>query len=111
MSIYSRDFQYEDDDGVTKTITLNPLLGEQLKLLFKVAAKIPKKTEGVETDGSEFLPLMADDSFVDPMMKLCRVAMADAMPSKTPTEIDRFVSIHLFRLFPLVVEMNLHVKK
>lgn len=117
--MYDKQFtDVELADGSVATLTLKPLLANDLRKLMAIAKVFSKADIDVKEDGSKvdiedskILDLLTEESMFDDVVDVVTKTITKSYPEWGKDVTEEFVSINLFVILPLVFEINFRAKK
>ena len=105
--IYTKVFEYTDNDGITQKLLLKPLKGDDLSNLFKVMSELQKISNADNTlDSGKVLTLMSSETG-GLLHNMCVKTLHNSYPETSLDEVEMFVTCHLMSLFPVIIEINM----
>lgn len=112
--IYSKRFEYFDNDGLPQAIMLKPLNPSYLPKLFKVANafKGVKKVSGESDEdySSRMLSVLTEEVVKD-LSDMCLATIKKSVKDLKDEDAEGFVTSQFMTLFPAVIELNLNSGK
>jgi hypothetical protein len=101
--MYDKEFKF-DNAGKEESILLKPLPVANIPELFKIVAEIQRFTTAGTTDVLSVLSSDADTAKL--IVNVVRASVKKSYPEMSDDVLDDFVSMNMFQLLPLVIEVN-----
>jgi len=97
-----------DIEGIPQKITLKPLPARMLGKLMTLSNDLQIKTTGDEQeDGKQLLELMSNPEVSSRMLELIEATITRSYPEWDKDMVNDFVTVNMFKLLPLVIQVNL----
>ena len=106
--IYTGVFEYVDVDGIKQRLLINPLKGKDYKKIWGVMSKfssMSKEQGDLKEQAEDFFKAISDED-VEKIHDVCSSCLSISYPGIDKSELEFFVSSHLFPLFLKIVEIT-----
>lgn len=105
FDVQTRDVEIEHS-GETHTMTLKPLTGQHLGLMYDISSAFSGLDENASEE--EFQKAFTGEK-AEKAHKLVYETLKDSYPDVEDKKLDRFATQHMFELFEPIIELNQNV--